>query len=229
MRTLLFLLAVVCITGFSFAQTDCKPYLPTEQGTTWEITNYSAKGKATGRITYELLEKVTNGNEITFTVKHTTFDKKNKELYTSTFDAKCVDGKFEFDMAYKIDGGQMSSYNNMDVAVDATEFEIPSMDEAPGTQLADGSLKVALGGAVGLNMTINITDRKVEARESITTPAGNFDCVVLSQNISTKMLIGVKGSSKEWYSENIGMIRSESYNKKGKLLGYSELTKLDAQ
>jgi len=39
----------------------------------------------------------------------------------------------------------------------------------------------------------------------------------------------VEGTSKEWHSENVGMVRSESYNKKGKLLGHSELTKPDIQ
>jgi len=52
--------------------------------------------------------------------------------------------------------------------------------------------------------------------------------IVLTQKVSTKMMI-VEGTSTEWYSENVGMVRSESYSKKGKLLGYSELTKLDIQ
>ena len=114
----------------------------------------------------------------------------------------------------------------MDVTVDASRYEVPSMDTPAGTQLEDGTLRVTTTGAVGINMTVDITDRKVESRETITTPAGDFDCLVLSQNVATKVLINVRGSSKEWYSENIGVVRSESYNKKGKLLGYSELTSL---
>ena len=70
-------------------------------------------------------------------------------------------------------------------------------------------------------------DRKVEKREDITTSAGTFNCIVISQTISTKMMVRIKASSKECYAENVGMVRSESYNKKGKLLGYSELTKFN--
>ena len=229
MKTLLLCMVFAFSVCTAFSQTDCKPYIPTEKGTIWEITNYTAKGKISGRIVYELLDKVENGNEITFTVKNTSYDKKDKEIYVNTFEAKCVDGKFKFDMTFKMDGAALQSYQNMDIEVDASEFEIPEMNTSPGTQLADGTLVVTIGsgGGLGLNMTVFVTDRMVESQDNITTPAGTFDCIVLTQKVSTKMIIKVRGSSKEWYSENIGMIRSESYNKKGKLLGYSELTKLE--
>ena len=227
MKTAIVTFVLSCLLSATYAQTDCRPYLPTTQGTTWEITNYSAKGKETGRITYELVDKVESGNEIIFSVKTVTYDKKDEEVFTSNYDAKCVDGKFEFDMAYKMDGSSMQAYQNMDFDMDATEFEIPAMDAAVGTTLPDGTLKVNISGPIGMHMTVDVTDRKIEAKESVTTPAGTFDCLVISQNVSTKMIVGIKGASKEWYAENVGMVRSESYNKSGKLMGYSELTKLD--
>ncbi len=228
MKLLKLLVLAILTINVSYAQTDCKPYLPVNKGTTWEITNYTAKGKETGKMTYELVDKVENGNDITFTVKTTTYDKKGKLVYESTFEAKCVDGKFDFDMAFKMDGGALKAYEDMDVKVDASKLEIPDLDTAPGTQLDDGTLVVSIEtGAIGMfKMTVLITDRVLKARETVTTPAGTFDCIVLSQKVSTKMMIKVQGSSKEWYAENIGIVRSESYNKKGKLMGYSVLTKL---
>ena len=47
--------------------------------------------------------------------------------------------------------------------------------------------------------------------------------------ISTKMMIRIKNKSKEWYAEDVGMVRSETYNKRGKLMGYSELTKIESK
>ena len=228
MRALTIILQLLLIAGFAYSQTDCKPYVPTTKGTQWEITNYSPKGKETGKISYELVEKVVSDNEIIFTIKNTTYDDKGEQVYSNTFDAKCVDGKFEFDMAYKMDGGSMEAYESMDVEIDATNFEIPTMDVLAGTRLEDGSLTIGIGseGMTVMRMTILVTDRIVEAKEKITTPAGEFECIVLSQNVSTKMIMKVNASSKEWYAEEIGMVRSESYNKKGKLTGYSELTKL---
>ncbi len=213
----------------AYSQIDCKPYVPTEKGTKWEITNYKANDKETGKITYELVDKAEEGNDITFTIRSVSYDKKGKETFTNTFEAYCRDGQFEFDMAFKMNGESLQAYQNMDVNIDASEFEIPSMDAEVGTTLEDGSLVVDIGGAAVsvFKMTVYVTDRRVEAREELKTPAGTFDCVLLSQQVSTKMLVKVEASSKEWYAENIGMVRSESYNKKGKLLGYSELTKLE--
>jgi len=118
----------------------------------------------------------------------------------------------------------------MEINVDASEFEIPAGDAAAGTQLKDGSLVVKVGssGVTMFQMTVLITDRKVETREEKTTPAGTFKCLMLSQHVSTKMVIKIEGASKEWYAEEVGLVRSETYNKKGKLTGYSELTKIEA-
>ncbi|MDC8006079.1 hypothetical protein POV27_18650 [Aureisphaera galaxeae] len=227
MKKLISLLVFLLIPFISFSQSECEPYLPVDVGTQWEMTNYNAKGKQQGKIQYELLSKETNGNEIVFTVQTTTFDKKGKELYTNNFTAKCVDGEFEFDMAMKMDGASMGPYQNMEVEVDASRYDIPDMDTAAGTDLADGTLQVTAGGGpIGLNMIVEVTNRKVEARETITTPAGDFDCLVLTQEVRTKLLVNVRGKSKEWYSPNIGVVRTESYNKKGKMMGYSEITSI---
>lgn len=227
MKKIILFLLVAFLSTSIFSQTDCKPYLPIDVGTQWEITNYNAKGKQQGKIQYELTGMETNGNEIIFTVQSKTFDKKGNEQFTNSFTAKCVDGQFDFDMAVKMDGATMGPYQNMDVSVDASRYEIPNMDTPAGTELEDGTLTVTTsGGPVGLNMTVNITDRKVEARETISTPAGTYECLVLTQSVSTKVILNVRGSSKEWYTPNIGVVRTESYNKKGKLMGYSELTSI---
>jgi len=228
MKTIKTILLLFAIIGTTYAQTDCKPYAPTNKGATWEITNYNAKGKIQGKINYELVDKIVSGNDITFKIKSAAQDKKGKEVYINEFEAVCKDGKFDFGMAFKMDGNQLKSYENMDIQVDASKFEIPDMDAEPGTKLDDGSLEINIeSGPIPMKMTILITDRKVEQRENISTTAGTFDCIVLTQTISTKMMIKITASSKEWYAENVGMVRSESYNKKGKLMGYSELTKFN--
>lgn len=225
MKTLITTL-FLSLAVFSNAQTDCKPYVPVDKGTKWEVTNYSKKDKVTGTIKYELVEKIESGNDATFTIKATSFDKDGKQQYVNDYQAYCKDGKFEFDMDFMIDGSQMQAYQNMDVEVDATKFEVPDLDAAPGTALADGELGVAISsnGVTMFNMKVQVTDRKIEKKETLETSAGSFECIVLSQKVSTKMVFKVEGSSREWYAPSVGMVRSESYDKKGKLTGYSVLT-----
>ncbi len=231
MRKLTFIFLLLLGVGSLFSQADCQPYLPQVKGSIWEVTNYNKKGKVTGRNTYELIDKVESGDEIIFTVSSKAYDKKDKIIFDNTFEAKCIGGKFELNMAYKLEGSMMESYKNMEFTMDASEFEIPPIDAAIGTELPDGSLVVQMDGSspIKLKMTIEVTDRKVEAKETITTPAGTFDCLLLAQDISTKMMMSMNNKSKEWYAENIGMVRSETYNKRGKLMGYSELTKIQTQ
>lgn len=224
MKKLLFL-AFLIFSINAFSQTDCRPYIPMEKGAKWELTNYNAKGKEQGKIAYELLDKVENGNDITFKIRSTSIDDKGNTTFTNDFEAYCKNGIFEFSMAFKMDGSSMQAYQDMDMNVDASDLEIPSMNEKPGTTLPDGSLTVSIANM--FNMTVNITDRKIEAKEKIETPAGSFYCLVLTQTVNTKMIVKIEASSKEWYAEGIGMVRSENYNKKGKLSGYSELTKLE--
>lgn len=228
MKALHILFAFLLVVGSAQAQVDCRPYIPTDEGTEWEMTDYNAKGKVQSKTTLKVLEKVVSGSDLTVKIQAVSYDKKGKEVFTNTFEAYCKDGQFELDMAFRVNGETMKAYKNMDVDMDASEFEIPSMDAAVGTTLEDGTItvKVGNGGMNMFNMKIDVIDRKVEAKEEKTTAAGTFKCLVLSQTTRMKMVMKIETTSKEWYAENVGMIRSETYNKKGKLMGYSELTAL---
>ena len=228
MKLLKCLLALCLATTIGYSQVDCRPYVPTEKGTKWVFSNYNAKDKSAGTIAYEVLDKIVDGDDVTFEIGTTTYDKKNKEVFNSSYEAKCADGVFELDMAFKMDGGQLAAYKDTDVEIDASDFELPDLDASPGTTLEDGTLtiKVAAAGGLNINMTIYITEREVVGRERLTTPAGSFDCIVLKQKISTKMLLKTQSYSKEWYAEGIGLVKSESYNKKMKLQGWGQVTSL---
>lgn len=232
MRALISVYLCLAIAFSTFPQSDCKPYLPISKGSKWEITNYSPKGKANGKTYSELIELVNSGDETIFSIKTISYDKKGTEVFANTYQAKCKNGKFEIDMSMKMDANAFKAYEDMDMQVDATDFELPDLNEAPGTILKDGSMTVIVGGSaspMGLNMKVLITDRKVEGKKQITTTAGTFECIGLSQRVTTKMVVNVQSSSKEWYAENVGLVRSETYNKSGKLMGYSELTMLQVQ
>ena len=78
-----------------------------------------------------------------------------------------------------------------------------------------------------MKMEFNITDRKVEGKEMVTTPAGTFDCYKISYNTRLKMLINMTYINVEYLSENYGVVRTETYKSKGNLVGYSLITQYD--
>ena len=78
-----------------------------------------------------------------------------------------------------------------------------------------------------VTVTMDITNRKILGNETITTSAGTFVCKKVSYDFESKIgFIKVKGSGIEWHSEDKAIVKSESYNKKGKLTGSQELTKI---
>ena len=204
---------------------DCALYLPIEKGATWEMSSYNARGKKAGVIRYELVDKTMNGDDIIFSVKTSFTDDKGKQTFESDYEAYCHDGVFEIDMQSKIDGYALGAYKDMKMEIDATNYDVPELNTAPGTKLEDATLEVQVAGI--FKMTINTIDRQVLAKETIETPAGTFECLVLTQTTNSKMIIKVESTTKEWYAPEVGLVRSESYNKNGKLTGYTELTALN--
>lgn len=58
--------ALLFFTNAAFSQTKCYAYVPEKIGSKWEVTAYSAKGKAENVTKYELLDKTTTGSKITY-------------------------------------------------------------------------------------------------------------------------------------------------------------------
>jgi hypothetical protein len=79
------------------------------------------------------------------------------------------------------------------------------------------------------HVTFNQTNRKVNSTEKITTPAGSWDAHKITYDgyFRIKMIgIGVPMNLKvtEWFVPNFGIVKSETYDKNGKLMGSSMLT-----
>jgi hypothetical protein len=211
----------------SISAQDCNSYYPLEDGTEVEIKNYDHKDKLTGSSIQKITGKQGDDNNLTITVDHQSFDKKGELLMDGELIMRCENGIFYMDMRNMLDNSALAAYENMEVEVDATDMTFP-FDMQVGSTLADASIsiKIKSESVTVMTMTVWITDRKIEAEESITTPAGTFSCYKMSYNIETKMIMKVQAKAVQWIAENIGMVKSETYNKKGKLQGYSVLTGL---
>ena len=82
-------------------------------------------------------------------------------------------------------------------------------------------------GGMNMNMQVDITDRKVEKVETITVPAGSFECyVIYSNSYSKMMMVNQNFPSRSWLAKGVGMVKTESYNKKGKVINTMVLTSM---
>ncbi len=70
-------------------------------------------------------------------------------------------------------------------------------------------------------MSIRVTgqERRIAGKEKIQTEAGLFDCYILEETRSTKvMMMKDVEKIKSWYAYGIGLVKEITYDKNGKLL-----------
>ena len=224
-KTILFT-AVSLFVFISAKAQDCVSYYATDEGTRIEMQSFDAKNKLTGINTQKVIKKEIVDGRMTITVESQSFDAKNKPSGSSTFEYSCANGVFYIDMKKFLDPSAGQSYEGMEVTINATDMEMPAVLTV-GQQLKDASfsMQVSNQGFPVMNTSVNITNRKVEAYEKITTTAGTFDCYKISYDLALQNFVKIQTRCIEWYSLNTGAVRSETYDAKGTLLGYSVMSK----
>lgn len=84
---------------------------------------------------------------------------------------------------------------------------------APETKLAKTNLRLSAGM---MTMRANLWDGKFLGSESVTVPAGTFDCLKVSY---TMVINGGEGTEKrfiiDWYAKGVGLVKSVETDKKG--------------
>ena len=212
---------------FSSFSTDnnCEMYFPTKAGTTFEITNYDKKGKATNVTKHKVISN--NGTEIK---AHASIYAKLKDKEPSTemdYAVKCEGDEFHFNIGSMNMAGS-SAMQGMEMEMEGGFVSIPT-NPSVGQELKGGDMTVSMGGAsmpMAMSIVTTISNRKVDAIEDVTTPAGTFKCIKISEDVEVKTIMKVKSKSITWFAKGVGMVRSETYNHKGKLMGSSELTQI---
>ncbi|MDO6519479.1 TapB family protein [Zobellia uliginosa] len=225
-----FLTTVFCliVTTVTFAQDSCSKFYPLEEGSSFEYTNYDKKEKVEGSVHYTITEVRSEGaaSVATFDMKYK--DKKGKDLFESNYSFSCENGLVTIDYKSLFPSQMMQQYTEMGLEMDisGTDIELPN-DLSVGQQLADANVTVAMSmGGINMNVSVDQTNRKVEKRESVTTPAGTFDCYLITENHMTKTMgATIETSTKLWLAEGIGMVRQEAYKKNGSLMSRTELTR----
>ncbi|MFD2828680.1 DUF3108 domain-containing protein [Leeuwenhoekiella polynyae] len=230
MKTRLFkqltLLFVLLVTATGMAQESCSSYYPINKGVRYEVTTYDKKNNAL-TLTKNEIVAVTDGIPLKATV-HTTVTnlKKDKTTVDANFHILCSGGKITMDLNEMLQETMQEQLDGKDasVAITGTDFELPNNLEV-GQGLPDIKTDIAVkSGAINMNFHIYTTDRKVIGRESVTTPAGTFECLVITQNVDTKMLFAKNTTTKIWIAEGVGMVKQEDYKSSGKLDEYQMLT-----
>lgn len=226
-RMVLGILLLGVLGTSSISAQACDAFFPMANNNAFEITYYNHKDKVQSVVYTTLTQKESSANRIVCTADAKISDGKGKEVSNSTYDMTCDNGEFRMDMRSMGNTAQMAGIENMEVTVESTDLIFPTQLTV-GLELpdADMNLKAGMNGMTIMNLVVKVTNRKVTGEETITVPAGSFNCFIVEEDTETKMMgMNVKTHSKVWYSKGAGMIRTESY-KDGKLDSYGVLSKL---
>lgn len=223
------------IFNFLFASTfltvaqDCEIYFPMQKDTGFEMQIYTAKDKLSGLLKYRIVEtrQLTDLKEAT--IQSHFFDKKGEEQYSANYEMRCDGQNVYVDMSSYFNQ-QMKAYKNMDITMESDDFILPSHLNI-GEELNDAQVVATIhnnGNRLG-SMTLKSQNKKVTAKEEISVPAGSFDCYKIEGTmVSVSETVGIpikfEFRNVEWYAKGIGLVKSESYGKNGKLLGYTVLS-----
>ncbi len=211
MRSSLLLLLILAVSIIN-AQ-DCSKFYYFQNNKHVEMTISNRKGKETGKNVYNISNVQQAGGTTSATISSEFFNEKGKSINQATNVIKCNGGVLQMDMKMFISGEQQTTATGTS---DAAFLEYPvGMKE--GDVLNDGTFKMDMkqNGNMNSTMEITVTDRKVEAKESVTTPAGTWECFRISykSKITTKIAgigIPIKASVTEWYAPGFGVVKTES-------------------
>lgn len=210
----IFLFTLVLSFGLSHAQ-DCSNYYYMQNNKTVEMSMFDKKGAMAGRLVYSVSD-VTNSNSMaTALVKSEMFDKKGRTIATGSSVMRCNGGVMMINMKMIMPTPQAEQISQASAKTDDFFIEYPSNMKS-GDQLKDGNLSMDINNnGMQQSVTMTVFDRKVEDKEKVTTPAGNWDCYRISykSKMSIKMMgvgIPVSMDGTEWYAPGFGVVKTVS-------------------
>jgi hypothetical protein len=222
--------SLVFVTLFSLlklsAQDCSQSFYAMKEGTKLMMTNFNDKGKATSTNESLIKSIKADGANYEATIEATVKNEKGKVLAEGkTFTIKCDNGTIKMDISSLMMADFALQMKSMEVSVSGNGIEIPAA-LTEGLTLSDGTTEMKLGsnGMTFMTMKFDIKNRKVEKKESITTPAGTFECFKITYDMESKVMFKRSVKVVQWFAKGVGLVKSETYNQKGELEGYTELT-----
>ncbi|HYF69754.1 MAG TPA: hypothetical protein VD884_16530 [Ohtaekwangia sp.] len=211
---------------------QCNSFFPMKENVKYQYDHFDKKEKLSLRTRQWFKDVKGSGNTMNATMVQEMIDVKKDELIgTSESDWKCDDGTLHFEINNMSFAGQAQPNmggSGMTMDVTGDQMDIPN-DFEVGETLKDLTyqIKMAVNGMTMMNKSFHVKNRKVEAKESVTTRSGNYDCFKVSFTTTSEGGIG-SGTIKTliWYAKGVGMVKSENYDKNNKLMSRQVLTKV---
>lgn len=191
MKKLILITGTCLLITFKLFAQDCTQYIYMQKDKTIGMTMYKKNGDVTMTYTTTVTDVKTNNGVTTASVSSQAYDKNGKvmgDIKNATY--KCDGGVFSMDMNMNIpqqnNAKQPQPVAKMEITSNSSFSEFPTSLNV-GDHLKDATTTMETTGSNGMTfvMTVKITDRIVAGKETITTPAGTWDCFKITSNITS--------------------------------------------
>lgn len=223
MKRLTIVIVALVASLVSLSGQNLDLFFSVTQGDSFTYTIYSPDGEVEYK--YSCTNKEVNGADLSdasVVYEYQFWKGDGKPLFAD-------EGKMDMKITLNSEGTTSYMYDmkkSMAIQDVVTMGDISSLPSElkVGQSVPDGKINIKVK-SVGASFLI--TDRKVVAIEDVTTPAGTFKGYNMEEVQTNKVLVSTKSFRiVTWYAKNIGCVKQEVYDKKGKLLRTLELTSL---
>jgi len=216
---------ILLFTSISFDVVNCESYYPTKKGFKASSTEYDDKNNIISKTTIEVVEVNNSGNKTIAVINSETTDLKKNKTTSSSYDIECDNFNTEINSIKSIEANLKKSTQMSSSTATGNNPVFPN-NLSVGQTLPDSNIHMSIKGEISLESYVKLFERKVVGMESVTVDAGTFQCAVITYKEDTKILFDKVKSHKVWMAKGIGIVKAETYNKKGKLESTSKLTSL---
>lgn len=232
MNRLLHFLLVSLLTLTGTQAQDCLG-IALKPGMHFDLSTFSGKDKPTGKIIYQVKDVRKEGGSTVMTMTAQFEDEKGKQQAPYDIKYTCTGDELTADLSGMAQSMQNTAMKDAVMNLKANQLVYPGKLSV-GQKLADGRMEVDFvnNGSTMMAMNMTLSNRQVESQQPLTTPAGSFDTYKVASDMSFEnrmMGIPIRGTMRivSYRATNqLIDIKSETYNKSGKLMGYTLLTKV---
>ena len=215
----------IIISVFSLAlvkaQSKCSKYYPMVEGAKITLTAYQANHTTSpitfnemGAFSYDVVDVTRNSAIYKVSMSMGGMSQNSEHAITCTADGVSIDYR-------SMSSGLLAKYGggaDDKVEITGDNIYLPNdLENRPTLNPASMKMSVnvnAGGGAVPMNMSIDMVNRAVVGKEIVETPAGKYECYVLKH----KMLFNgadIGSYTKQWIAKDVGVVKIEEYTDDG--------------
>lgn len=232
MKGKIFYVVMISLFSVGVMAQDCTFFFPQTQGTQLVRRGYDANGKLQNVMTYKVdeVENIPSGMEVEADYVYT--DAAGTVISKGDIEASCQNGEFFMDMKDILSYPAAVSMINQDVEISGDFMNYPDASsdgfgDGSGSYFDDTSFKIYNKKNKKDRINVSVYDREYLTTENVTTPAGTFECTKIKYNVDIDSPKNKKsGYGYEWYAPNIGIVRSEQYDKNKVLQSYTVLEEI---